>query len=127
MAQAFDQQDVFSESKWWMEQWALWVMMGTGHGGASSFAYLIQKEGERSLCCVITDDEALVVDGTLAQLKKRCSETGEATAKYFLWQGNTSAVSRNMKINRKKADVLIKSGIAWVDAHLTLLELAKIY
>ena len=125
MAQTIDQQEVFSDTEWWLEQWAAWVMLGMGSGSSSAFASLITKESERSLRCMITEDEALVIDSALATLKLRCTETGQATIKYYLWNCNTSEVARAMKINRRRADSLIKAGVAWIDAHLMTLNFYK--
>jgi len=73
---------------------------------------------------LITDDEAMLIDSIVAKLKIRDREMAKALVIFYFSDGNASYVARvlsanaEVKVNRKRVDVLVKAGTAWVDAIL---------
>ena len=66
----------------------------------------------------------MLIDSIIAVLKIRDREMVKALVIFYFSDGNASHVARilsaqsEQKINRKRADVLVKAGTAWVDAVL---------
>ncbi len=66
----------------------------------------------------------MLIDAIIAKLKIRDREMAKALVVFYFSGGNASHVARVLsadageKINRKRADVLVKAGTAWVDAVL---------
>lgn len=111
---------------WLLSQWALWSRTGSskpkGYGEGVMFNDVARLT--KSKAVLITDDEGLLIDKIVAQLKIRDREMAMAIIIYYFSGGNASHVARVLSarseevVNRKRVDVLVKSGTAWVDACL---------
>lgn len=113
---------------WLLSQWALWSRRGScgprGYGEGVMFQDVARQRESSAL--LITDKEAQQVDKIIAKLKVRDREMAMATMVYYFSAGNASHVARVLsarsheKVNRKRVDVLVKAGTAWVDACLCM-------
>ncbi len=117
-----------SNTRWLLEQWAVWSRVSgavpKGYGESPMFRAVLSKIVKPDI--LISDDEAMAIDAIIAQLTIRDREMAKALVTYYFSDGNASHVARvlsydaQQKINRKRADVLVKAGTAWVDACLFL-------
>lgn len=114
-----------NNTNWLLSQWARWARQGNGlpsSFGSPMFQDLPQKSSGPNL--LITEDEAMLIDSIIAKLKIRDREMAKALVVFYFSDGNASHVARvlsaqsEQKINRKRVDVLVKAGTAWVDAVL---------
>ncbi len=106
---------------WLLEQWARWALVNPGVSLSHPTVTPVREQlGSTLPLPLINDDQALVIDSAVARLCRRDNEMGSAVALYYLGGGNVSWVARIMQIHRKKADLLVKSGSAWVDAALEM-------
>ena len=100
-----------------LEEWALWSRISAGSKvGYPSSCPFVFKKGSSTLA--ITDEEALQIDSAVARLIIRDKEMGEVLRLYYFSNSNASLVARVLKIDRKRAIVLVQCGTAWVDAKL---------
>ncbi|PKF60632.1 hypothetical protein CW745_13965 [Psychromonas sp. psych-6C06] len=121
-----------SNTCWLLSQWSIWARVGravpNGYGESPMFKEVAAKITKPNI--MITDDEAMQIDAILAKLNVRDAEMAKAVVTYHFSNGNASHVARVLsydakkKINRKRADVLVKAGTAWVDACLFMNEVA---
>ena len=117
---------VSNNTGWLLSQWAKWAKQGgfqpNGFGESPMFQDLPSKVVKPNL--LITEEEAMLIDAIIAKLKIRDREMAKALVVFYFSGGNASHVARVLsadageKINRKRADVLVKAGTAWVDAVL---------
>ena len=100
-----------------LEEWAIRSRINTGSkvGYPSSCPFVI-KQGSSHLA--ITDEEAQQIDAAVARLIHQDKEMGEVLRLHYFNSCNVSLTARKKRIDRKRAYVLIQSGIAWVDAKL---------
>ncbi|MBU6955899.1 antiterminator Q family protein [Hahella sp. HN01] len=106
------------ETAWLLEQWARWSKADSGVGYPSSTPFA-RMAGSSVRSPVITDQEAARVDMAVSKLRARDEEMGEVVRLYYMAGENLSYVVRRIpKLDRRKADILVKSGIAWLDAAL---------
>nr|WP_256446248.1 antiterminator Q family protein [Hahella sp. HN01] len=107
-----------NETPWLLEQWARWSKMDAGVGYPTSTPFS-RLGGSSVRSPVITDQEAAAVDMAVSKLRARDEEMGEVVRLYYMAGENLSYVVRRMpKLDRRKADLLVKSGVAWIDAAL---------
>ncbi|ABC27502.1 conserved hypothetical protein [Hahella chejuensis KCTC 2396] len=107
-----------NETPWLLEQWAQWSKMDASLGYSSSTPFS-RLNGSATRSPVITDQEAAAVDLAVSKLRTRDEEMGEVVRLYYMAGENLSYVVRRMpKLDRRKADLLVKSGVAWIDATL---------
>lgn len=110
---------ITDNTPWLLEQWARWARfnpsLSLGYPVITPFARLL---GSTLPSSVISDVVAMRVDGAVARLNRRDGDMGQAVVLYYFRGGNVSWVARMMGIHRKKADILVKSGTAWLDAAL---------
>lgn len=121
-----------SNTCWLLSQWSVWARVSSavpnGYGESPMFQEVVSKIVKPNI--MITDDEAMQIDAILAKLTIRDAEMAKAVVTYYFSNGNASHVARvltydaGQKINRKRADVLVKAGTAWVDACLFMNEVA---
>ncbi|WP_435234504.1 antiterminator Q family protein [Psychromonas sp. PT13] len=126
-------QIISNNTGWLLSQWAKWAKQGrctpNGFGESPMFKELPEQEAKPNL--LITDDEAMLIDSIIAKLKIRDREMAKALVLFYFSDGNASHVARvlsaqsEQKINRKRADVLVKAGTAWVDAVLFMGNIVK--
>lgn len=119
-------QVISNNTGWLLSQWAKWAKQGrctpSGFGGSPIFQDLPEQEAKPNL--FITDDEAILIDSIIAKLTIRDREMAKALVVFYFSDGNASHVARvlsaqsEQKVNRKRVDVLVKAGTAWVDAVL---------
>ena len=114
-----------SETPWLLEQWARWARINQGltlH--YPCLATFTKFQGKASLAPDISDQEAIAIDRIVSKLRHRDTEMGDAVILYYFSGSNLSYVARELGMDRRKADVLVKSGTAWVDAIAGSLEAA---
>ena len=119
-------QVISNNTGWLLSQWAKWARQGrctpNGFGESVMFKGLPDQEAKPNL--LITDDEAMLIDSIIAKLKIRDREMAKALVVFYFSDGNASHDARvlsaksEQKVNRKRADVLVKAATAWVDAVL---------
>ena len=117
-----------NNTNWLLSQWASWSRRGNGeprgYGEGVMFQEVLRLTRAKPL--LIADEDALLIDRIVVKLTLRDSEMATALIVYHFSDGNASHVARvlsaqaNEKINRKRVDVLVKSGTAWVDACLCM-------
>ncbi|WLQ15400.1 antiterminator Q family protein [Hahella aquimaris] len=107
------------ETAWLLEQWARWSKINTDNVGYPSSTPFARMAGSSVRSPVITDQEAAKVDLAVSKLRARDEEMGEVVRLYYMAGENLSYVVRQMpKLDRRKADILVKSGVAWIDSAL---------
>ncbi|WP_341522193.1 antiterminator Q family protein [Pseudomonas sp. G.S.17] len=109
------------DTEYLLEQWGSWRMSGMGVPRYVSQLGAVMDQFNptpSSQTYVITDDVALIVDGTLARLTKREQQMGDFVWYYFgaKWPANRIARANNM--SERKAWELIKAGVAWIDGNM---------
>ena len=67
---------------------------------------------------VITDEVALIVDGTLARLTAREEQMGDFVWYYFGAKWPANRITRVHGMSERKAWELIKAGVAWIDGNM---------
>ena len=118
------------DTHWLLTQWALWAMAGMNSGSISVIARMMEMQGDNYKQTTyyerhsIDDEKAEIVDQTIAKFSKRNSEAAKALKLYYLSKCNTSYTARQLKIKRERVDVLVNSGIAWVDATMEIYRAA---
>ena len=103
------------DADWLIEQWMRWSRQGEGRGGTIIGNLM---GGPRMPSPVVNDDEALAIDAIMAQLLIRMPDTGLAVIVYYRVGRNYSAVSKVCRVDRKRAAVMVQSGVAWVDGKM---------
>ena len=104
-----------------LEQWGIWSRGQDNIGYSKVSPMWIGRLGpRRSLEADITEHEAVLVDGILARLEHRDSVMGQVTIDFYRHGCNVSETARRYNLNRKRVDVLVSSGTAWVDAALEM-------
>lgn len=106
------------DTEYLLEQWGSWRMAGMGVP-----RYVSQLAAVMNQLCpepspqsyVITDDVALIVDGTLARLIKREQQMGDFVWFYFGAKWPANRIGREHGMSERKAWELIKAGVAWID------------
>lgn len=93
-----------------LEHWGMWVVQGSGVSACQSL-------GDRRIP-MITDDEALEVDGLVGRLGTGYPEAGEVILRYYTSGAPLSVVARLMGFGEEKARQLWKVGVAWIDGAL---------
>lgn len=110
---------ISDNTPWLLEQWARWARSNPGsslgYPAITPFARLL---GSTLPSPVISDAEAMLVDGAVARLNRRDGEMGQALVLYYFGGGNVSRVARLLESDRKRVSVLVNAGTAWVDAAL---------
>ena len=111
---------VTSETHWQLEQWARWAAANSGVSlGYPSATPARRLLGASISAPLISDDEGMALDAQVSQLRHRNPPAGDAVALYYLCHCTTSRVAAIMGIYHSKADLLIKSGSAWLDGRLS--------
>lgn len=113
-----------TDTQFLLEQWAKWVLSG----GVASIGYpsiqpFRQLLGSSVKGITITDDEALLIDATVARLKKRDPEMGKIVVTYYLSSAGGMGVvklAQHLKMPEKRVRILLEAGTAWVDGALDL-------
>lgn len=104
-----------------LEQWARWArsnpeLARIDYPSIQPYTRMVKSKHTKQCC--LNDDEAMAIDLALARLKSRDAEMGRATMLYYWLGQNVSMVSRVLGIQRKRANLLVASGTAWIDAAL---------
>lgn len=105
-----------------LEHWGRWVVLGSGVSCCASRENTI-------LSPMITDDDALLIDGLMGRLLKRYPECGQVLVKYYTSR-HASLMEVGKEVGRKmgkkmgfgeeKTRGLWKAGIAWIDGALDI-------
>ena len=101
------------DADWLLAQWVRWSSYGTGGG-----TLLGALAGQGLGAPIITDDEALLIDGIVAELRMTSRVTGEAVVCFYRCGRNYSEVARVMEIDRKRVTVMVAEGVGWVDGRM---------
>lgn len=96
--------------------WGDWAR--TGRIKLGTKGTLGQLSGSTVASLAVPDDEAEVVDRVLARLISRDKQMGMAVKLYYLNRLNYRVIGKKMEINKDKAQRLVFSGVAWIDAAL---------
>ncbi|MCF5059906.1 antitermination protein Q [Pseudomonas proteolytica] len=95
-----------------LEHWGRWVVLG------SSVSCCASRENT-ILSPMITDDDALLIDGLMGRLLKRYPECGQVLMKYYTTRDSSlMEVGKKMGFGEEKTRGLWKAGIAWIDGAL---------
>jgi len=107
------------ETPWLLEQWWRWSHTDVGLClGYPSSSFNAEMQGSTVPMPLITDDVAMVIGEAVARLMKRDAEMGNSVVMYYSCGQNVSSASRRLKMPRKRVDVLVKAGTAWIDGRL---------
>ncbi len=122
---------VSNNTGWLLSQWAKWAKQGScSPVGFTSPMFQDVLSEVKKPDLLISEEEAMLIDSIIAKLKTRDREMAKALVVFYFSDGNASHVARvlsadaEQKINRKRVDVLVKAGTAWVDAVLFIREVA---
>lgn len=97
-----------------LEHWGRWVVLGSGVSCCASPENVI-------LSPIITDDDALLIDGLMGRLLKRYNECGKVLMGYYTTRDTSlMEVGKKMGFGEEKTRQLWKAGIAWIDGALEL-------
>ena len=97
-----------------LEHWGRWVVLGSGVSCCASRENTLHAP-------MITDDDALMIDGLMGRLIKRYPECGDVLMKYYTARDKALAeVGKELGFGYGKTQGLWKAGIAWVDGALDL-------
>lgn len=110
-----------------LTEWGIWQRYGHGVPRylSPALAVIIQNVQQSApLLPSISEELAMAVDGVVARLMQRDREAGEAVFVYFVHGVSFAALGRIMGISKTRGEMLVKSGMAWVDGALDRLDLA---
>lgn len=95
-----------------LEHWGRWVVLGSGVSCCAS--------GENAvLSPMITDDDALMIDGLMGRLLQRYKECGKVLMKYYTARDTSlMEVGKKLGFGEEKTRQLWKAGVAWIDGAL---------
>lgn len=95
-----------------LEHWGRWVVLGSGVSCCASPENVV-------LSPMITDDDALLIDGLIGRLLKRYNECGKVLMNYYTTRDTSlMEVGKKMKFGEEKTRQLWKAGVAWIDGAL---------
>lgn len=109
------------DTRWMLEQWARWARSNPELARIdypSIQPYTRMVKAQSSTAWLLNENDIILVDRKLAQLKQRDDEMGRATILFYWFNGNISAVARALKLERRRAGVLVTAGTAWIDGCL---------
>lgn len=97
-----------------LEHWGRWVVLGSGVSCCASRENTIADP-------MITDDDALMMDGLVGRLRKRYPESGNVIIAYYRSRDiDLMTVGKRLGFGYGKTQGLWKAGIAWIDGALDL-------
>lgn len=97
-----------------LEHWGRWVVLGSGVSCCAS------RENDLHTP-MITDDDALMMDGLIGRLRNRYPEAGNVIITYYTSRDiDLMSVGKRMGFGYGKTQGLWKAGIAWIDGALDL-------
>lgn len=95
-----------------LEHWGRWAVLGSGVSCCAS------RENDLH-APMITDDDALLIDGLMGRLLQRYTECGNVLMKYYTSRDKALVdVGRKLGFGEEKTRQLWKAGIAWIDGAL---------
>lgn len=95
-----------------LEHWGRWVVLGSGVSCCAS------RENDLPTP-MITDDDALVIDGLVGRLRERYAESGNVIVKYYTTRdADLITIGERLGFGRSKTRDLWKAGVAWIDGAL---------
>lgn len=107
-------------TEWALEEWARWAYHRRGvkldYPGVESVA---RMRGSSVPEPCLTDQEGMLLDGLVSELRARYPEEGEAVALYYLVDRRHYKIAQLMRaIPRKRVSRLLNAGIMWLDGRL---------
>lgn len=95
-----------------LEHWGRWVVLGSGVSCCASRENDIADP-------MITDDEALLIDGLVGRLRSRYAESGNVIISYYTSRDTALiSVGKKLGFGEEKTRQLWKAGVAWIDGAL---------
>lgn len=95
-----------------LEHWGRWVVLGSGVSCCASRENTL-------LSPMITDDDALLIDGLMGRLIKRYPECGQVVMRYYTARDcSLMDVGKKLGFGGEKTRQLWKAGVAWIDGAL---------
>lgn len=110
-----------------LTEWGIWQRSGQGIPRylSPALAVIVQNVQQNGpLLCSISEEMAMTVDGVVARLMKRDREAGDAVFGYYVLGVSYAALGKIMGIPKTRAEMLHKSGVAWVDGALDRMQVA---
>lgn len=104
-----------------LEQWGIWSKerLNIGYSAVSPMWIGKLKPSQR-ITPDITDAEAVLIDSLLARLESKDPIMGQVTIYFYRNGCNVTHTAEQYRLNRKRVDVLVGSGTAWMDAALEM-------
>ncbi|NWD49037.1 antiterminator Q family protein [Pseudomonas gingeri] len=97
-----------------LEHWGRWVVLGSGVSCCASRENTV-------LSPMITDDDAIMIDGLMGRLLKRYPECGNVLMNYYTSRDtDLMTIGKRLGFGYGKTRELWKAGIAWIDGALDL-------
>lgn len=104
-----------------LEQWGIWSKDRTNIGYSKvSPMWIGRLKPSQSIDPDITDAEAVMIDSLLSRLESKDSVMGQVTIYFYRYGCNITNTAEKFNLNRKRIDVLVSSGTAWIDACLEM-------
>lgn len=102
-----------------LEQWGIWSRerLNIGYSKVSPM-WIGRLKPAVHIQPDILDSEAVDVDRLLAKLESKDPIMGQVTIHFYKHGCCTSYTAGQLNINRRRVDVLVGSGTAWIDAAL---------
>lgn len=103
-----------------LRQWGLWVRAGRQLPGLTDMQDRTASvdDEHRWESMNLTDDEALLIDRAVAQLKLHDRAMGEAVFTFHAGRVTHRTLAGMMRVSRSKAELLLRSGEAWLAGYL---------
>ena len=99
-------------------EWGRWARSIGAYAGWP----LVELVGSTVATPMISDDEAVLIDKTIALLEHQNKETHKAIMLSFYANLPNYRVAEEMGINRHKVATIVESGVAWVDGVRCVLD-----
>jgi Phage antitermination protein Q. len=107
-----------ADADWYLTQWALWSANHKRMLPELQRGFLSHVKGSTLPSATISDDEALLIDRLVSELKRKDTPQGEAVKLYYFTGKNLARTAELIKTYYAKTDILVKSGVAWIDGVL---------
>jgi len=101
-----------------LERWGRWAKSTGINISFKPTTIFSDQVGTTVSSAQLSDSDALEVDAAICNLKKANAEQGEAVAIFYTHNCNISYVARVMRISRSQADMLRKTGSAFISGLL---------
>lgn len=108
-----------------LERWGGWASMdssGVDYSHiAAGFKGLLPQMGKTRLCC--TDDDALIIEGCMALLKKRKPHEHSLLVAHYLYGISKRKIAKASKKDEKLIRIEIQMAEGFIDGCLSMLDI----